>query len=234
MFRWIAIVAAIALAIGAAFAQSTPPSQIEPVPPLGQTPMMGSPMMNGGATWMDQGTMPMMQMMQMMNSGTMGPGMMGGMMGPGMMNSGIMGPGMMNAGMMGPGMMGQDMMGPMMCRGQMGMMGAAGSGASYLEARLAFVKSELAIDQSQEAEWQKYAAALRGQVKPMSTRMSGMQHAMTTEMDFPARFDAHVTMLEGHLASLKAVRDAAVGLYGQLNAEQKHKADALLLTSLCM
>ena len=227
MFRWIAIMAAIALGIGAAFAQSTSPSQVEPVPPLGQNQMMGSPMMNGGMMGMD---FNMMSMMQMMNSGMMGQGMMG----QGMMNSGMMGPGMMNSGMMGPGMMGQDMMGPMMCRGQMGMMGAAGSGASYLEARLAFVKSELAIDQSQEADWQKYAAALRGQVKPMSARMSGMQHAMTTEMDFPARFDAHLAMLEGHLASLKAVRDAAVGLYGQLNAEQKHKADTLLLTSLCM
>lgn len=211
MFRWIAIPAAIVLAIGAAYAQSSSPSQSQPTLPLGQGSMMGNHMMGGGAMGMDPSMMPMMQMM--------GPGM---------------GHGMMGAGMMGQGTMGQEMAGPMMCRAQMGMMGMANSAGSYLEARLAFVKSELAIDQAQDSAWQSYAAALRGQAKPMMARMSGMRHAMTTEMDFPARFDARVTALEGQLSSLKTVRDAAVGLYGQLSADQKRKADALLPMSLCM
>jgi len=217
MFRWIAILAAIALAIGAAYGQSSSPSQVQPALPLGQNQMMMGPMMNGGAMGMDPSMMPMMQMM---GSGMTGPGMMG--------------VGMMGTGMMGAGMMGQDMMGPMMCRAQMGMMGMAASAESYLEARLAFVKAELAIDQAQEAGWQKYATALRGGAKPMFARMSGMRHAMATELDFPVRFDARVSVLEGQLSSLKAVRDAAIGLYGQLNAGQKSKADTLLPMSLCI
>jgi hypothetical protein len=47
-------------------------------------------------------------------------------------------------------------------------------------------------------------------------------------------FDARITLLEGRLASLKAVREAAVELYGELDDEQKQKADTLLPMSLCM
>jgi hypothetical protein len=210
MFRWIAVMAAVALAIGAAYAQSSSPSQVQPTLPLAQSQMMGSPMMNSGmmgSSMMDPSMMSMMQMMQMMQ----------------MKGSG-----------MGPGTMGQDMVGPMMCRAQMGMMGTAGTVASYLEARLAFAKSELAIDPAQEADWQRFAAALRGQAQPMSARMSGMQHAMETDSDFPTKFDARVAMLEGQVSSLKAIRDAAVGLYGRLSAAQKHGADTLLPMSLCL
>ena len=212
MLRWIAILTAAALAIGAAYGQSSSP---QPTLPLGQNQMMGhmnTPMMNGGGMGMDGGMMPMMQMMQMMGSGMMGPGMQ-------------------NAGMMGPDMAGS------MCRGQMatmGMMGMAGSPASRLEARLAFARSELAISEAQDAAWQAYAAALRAQVQPMAGHMAGMQQAMMDGVGFPARFDARIDMLEGQLASLKAVRSAAAALYDKLDAGQKQKADMLLPMSTCM
>lgn len=236
MVRWLAILGAAALAIGVAYGQSSQPSQ--PALPLGQAPMMGPSMMQGGGMGMGMGQMPMMQMMSpdmMMGQGMMQQGMMNpAMMGPGMMGPGMMGPGMMGPGMVGSGMAGGDMTGPMMCRGQMGMMGMADSAPSYLEARLAFVKSELAIGAAQQAAWDKYAAALRAQVKPMAARMAAMRQAMADAADFPARFDARVSMLEGQLSSLKSVRDAAVALYGDLSAEQKRKADSLLPMSLCM
>jgi hypothetical protein len=41
-------------------------------------------------------------------------------------------------------------------------------------------------------------------------------------------------MLEGRLASLKAIREAVVALYGQLDDGQKKKADDLLPKSLCL
>jgi hypothetical protein len=200
MFRWIAILAAIALAGSAAYGQSSSPQT--------QDQMMGHmdwPMMNDDAVGPDM--MPMMQMMQMMQ--------------------------MMGSGNMGPAMMDQDVAGPM-CRWQMrsnAMMSAPGS---YLEARLAFAKSELAIDISQEPAWQAYVTALRSQVQPMSAHMTNMRNAMMGEADFPGRFDARIALLEGQLSSLKAVRETAIGLYNGLNAEQKKKADRLLPVSLCM
>lgn len=208
MLRWIATIAAIALAAGAAFGQSSPPPPAQPTLPLGSGQTMGHHMMNGesmGPWMMDPSTMPMMQMMQMMH--------------------------MMDAGMMGPGMMGSGA--AMMCGVQRGM-AMAGAPGSYLEGRLAFVKAELAIDQAQEADWQKYAGAVRDGAQPMFSAMSGMHRAAADGSNFPGQFDARIQALEGQLSGLKAIRGAAVGLYDHLNQVQKQKADTLLPMSLCM
>jgi hypothetical protein len=206
MFRWIAITAAVALAAGVAFAQSSP--QTQPALPLGSGQTMGQQMMNGqtmGPPMMDPSNMPMMQMMQMMH--------------------------MMEVGMMGPGMMDSGMGGPMSCSTQAGM---AGAPSSYLEGRLAFVKAELAIDQAQESDWQAFAAAVRDRAQPMFHGMHGMHDAVADGSGFPARIDARIKMLDDRLSGLKAIRGAAVGLYDHLNQEQKQKADTLLPMSLCM
>jgi hypothetical protein len=206
MFRWIAITAAVALAAGVAFAQSS--TQTQPALPLGSGQTTGQHMMNGqsmGPSMMDSSTMPMMQMMQMMH--------------------------MMEAGMMGPGMMDSGMGGPMSCNAQAGKAGAPGS---YLEGRLAFVKAELAIEQAQEADWQAFATAVRDQAQPMFHGMHGMHDAAADGSGFPTRIDAHIKMLDDRLSGLKAARGAAVGLYDHLNQAQKQKADTLLPMSLCM
>lgn len=168
---------------------------------------MGHHMINGesmGPSMMDPSTMPMMQMMQMMH-------MMETGMSRGMMDSGIGG--------------------PMSCNAQPGMVGAPGS---YLEGRLAFVKAELAIDQTQEASWQTFAEAVRDRAQPMFHGMHGMHNATTDGVSFPARIDIHIKMQDDRLSGLKAVRAAAVGLYDHLNPAQKQKADTLLPMSLCM
>lgn len=207
MLRWIAVLAAVVLAVSVAYGQSSPPTQ--PTLPLGQGQSMGghmnSPMMSGNAG-MEHGMKSMMQMMHMME-----------------------------AGMMGPGMMGQDA--GSMCQGQMAMMraaGMAGSPESHLEARLAFTKAELAITAAQDAAWQAYATALRGKAPPMSTDMATQHHATMDGAAFPDRFDARIATLESQLASLRAVREASVALYGKLDGGQKTKADALLPMSLCL
>ncbi len=203
MFRWIAITAAVALAAGVAFAQSS--TQTQPALPLGSDQTMGQHMTNGGAmgpAMMDPSNMPMMQMMQMME-----------------------------AGMMGPGTMGSGMGGSMSCNAQSGMEGAP---SSYLEGRLAFVKAELAIDQTQEADWQTFAEAVRNRAQPMFHGMHGMHNVATDGPAFPARIDTHIKMLDDRLSGLKAVRSTAVGLYDHLNQAQKQKADTLLPMSLCM
>jgi hypothetical protein len=208
MLRWIAIVAAIALAAGAAFGQSSSPPSAQPTLPLGSGQTMGHHMTNGeamGPSMMDPSTMPMMQMMRMMH----------------MMDAGMMGAGMMESGM------------PMMCDAQPGMT-MAGAPGSYLEGRLAFVKAELAIDQTQEANWQEYAGAVRDRAQPMFSAMSGMHRAAADGSNFPSQFDARIEALEGQLSGLKAIRGAAVGLYDHLNPMQKRKADTLLPMSLCM
>ena len=112
--------------------------------------------------------------------------------------------------------------------------GMAGSPTSHLEAQLAFTKAELAITAAQEAAWQAYATALRGQVRPLSTDMAARHRATMDGAAFPDRFDARVAILEGQLASLRAVREVSIALYGKLDDGQKAKADALLPMSLCL
>jgi len=143
----------------------------------------------------------------------------------------MMGPSMMGPSMMGPSMMDSGMGGPMSCAVRAGMAGAPGS---YLEGRLAFVKAELAIEQTQEANWQTFAAAVRDRAQPMFHGMHGMHDASTDGSGFPARIDAHIKMLDDRLSGLKAIRAAAVGLYQDLSPAQKQKADTLLPMSLCM
>jgi len=216
MFRWIAIMAAVALSAGVAFAQSSSPPSSQPTLPLGSGQTMGHHMMNGeamGPSMMDPSTMPMTQMMPMMRMMQM-------------MH-------MMEAGMMGRGMTDSGMGGPMMCHAQPGM-AMAGAPGSYLEGRLAFVKAELAIDQAQEAGWQRYADAVRDRARPMFGGMSGMRPAAMEGSAFPGRFDARIKALEAELSGLKAIRNAAVSLYEGLNEEQKGKADTLLPMSLCL
>ena len=213
MIRWIAILAAVALAIGAAYGQSASP---QPTLPIGHSQMMdrmNTPMMYGAGGVADPGMMQMMmQMMQMMGSGMMRPDMQ-------------------PAGMMSPDMDGS------MCRGHMamaGMMGVPGSLASHIEARLAFTRSELAITGTQDPVWQAYVVALRGQIQPMSKHMADMRVAMMDGTAFPARIDARIALLEGELSSLKAVREAAIALYSTLDDGQKQKADVLLQMPSCM
>jgi hypothetical protein len=199
MFRWIAIMAAAALTTGVAFAQSS--SETQPALPLGSGQTMGHHMTNGeamGPSMMDPSAMPMMQMIQMMH--------------------------MMEAGVMSPGMMDPGVAGPMSCNVQPGMAGAPGS---YLEGRLAFVRAELAIDQTQEANWETFAKAVRDRAQPMFQGMHGMHNAATDGVSFPGRLDARIKFLDDRLTGLKAIRGAAVGLYDRLNPAQKQKADTL-------
>ncbi len=206
MFRWIAIIAAVALAAGAAFGQSSSPPSAQPALPLGSGQAPGHHVTNGetmGPSMMDPSMMPMMRMMQMMHT--------------------------MEAGMMASGMTGSSST----CHAQPGM-AMAGAPSSHLAGRLAFVKAELAIDQAQEAGWQKYADAVQDRAQSIFSGMPGMHHAAMSGADFPAQFDARVQSMEAQLSGLKAIRNAAVGLYDGLNEEQKAKADTFLAMSLCI
>ena len=161
----------------------------------------------------------------------MGPGMgMGGqnMMGMGMMggcptmggNMGMMGPGMQ--GMMGPGMMGQGM-GPgiMMGRGPM------------VEGRLAYLKAELGISDSQAAAWDGYVSAVKARGEAMQSMHATMMQAMQvgTAVD---RMNAHITAMQSMMDSMNALKPATEALYKVLNDDQKKKADVLLGMGCCM
>lgn len=149
--------------------------------------------------------------------------------GMGMMGHGMMGPGMMGRGGM-IGMMGGGcpMMGPMM-----GMMRGDGDTPAYAAGRIAFLKAELTITDTQQSVWDTYATALRKNLESMQgmhkTMMGEMQAATPVE-----RLDRHIAAMEARLQSLKDIKPALAGLYGALSDEQKKKANTLLTGMGCM
>jgi hypothetical protein len=165
--------------------------------------------------------MPMGQGMGMMG----GCPMMGGNMGMGMMGQGMqgmMGPGMMGNMPMGMGSMGQGM-GPGMMMGQGPMM----------EGRLAYLKAELGITDTQAAAWDGYVSAVKARGDTMQSMHATMMQAMQSGTAI-ARMDAHTKHMEAMLDAMKALKPATEALYKVLGDDQKKKADMLLGMGCCM
>jgi hypothetical protein len=147
-----------------------------------------------------------------------GRGMMGPAYGPGMM----FGYGRRDVGY-GPGMMGSCGMGG----------GPDGQTSSFAQGRIAFLKAELNLTDSQSTQWDAFAKALKNNLQNMQGIWQSMRAAL--EVDAPVeRLDAHVAVLESRLAALKEIKPALSDFYNALNAEQKKKADELLPGVGCM
>jgi hypothetical protein len=164
--------------------------------------------LSAGAALGQQGQQQMPMMNHGMTQGTMGHMGMG-MKGPG--NMGMSGPAMQ--GMMGPGMM-MDF-GPIM------------------EGRLAYMKAELGVTETEAAAWNDYASAIKAGARTMQDMHTAMVQVMETGSALE-RLDAHTKAMESMVESLKALRPVTEALYKVLSADQKKKADLLLGMGSCM
>lgn len=125
----------------------------------------------------------------------------------------------------GSGMMAKKkgMMGAADCP-MMGHMSKGGDMAAHGDARIAALKTALAITPAQQGAWDAYASALK-------KNMTGMHAAHQVMMGGPevkspvARLDIHVTTMESRLASLKEVKPTLTALYAVFSDEQKKKAN---------
>jgi LTXXQ motif family protein len=138
--------------------------------------------------------------------------------------------------MMGSGMMGPGMMGRMMGNGQADVMAGCqmmGGGAVHTEGRIAFLRAELAITDSQKAVWDAYA----GEIKKNLQSMQDMQKMTTTMANAKTpleRIDARIAVMDKRAQALKEVKPALAALYAALSPEQKGKADQILTGMGCM
>lgn len=122
---------------------------------------------------------------------------------------------------------GQHMMGWPMMGGMMGMMSGP-----VLEGRLAYVKAELGITETQAAAWKSYADAVQGRMTTMLSTHQAMWQTMQSGTAIE-RMSAHTQAMEAMTESLKALKPATEALYGVLLPDQRRKAD-LLLSMGCM
>jgi hypothetical protein len=133
---------------------------------------------------------------------------------------------------------------PMGPRGMMGMMemmagcpmmgmNPQGQGSAFGEGRIAFLKAELNITDTQKTAWDAYAAAIKANLQSMQDMMQTMRAVFDAKTPVE-RLDAHLTTMEARLKALKDVKPALTKLYEALSADQKKKADELLTGMGCM
>lgn len=144
----------------------------------------------------------------------------------------------------GPTAAAMPMMMPMMQMiGQMGGMmtnQAAMSGMGmmrfdHIAGRIAFLKAELAITETQEQTWAGFASALQAaaaKVEPMQTKMTPAMVNGTASM--PERLQAEASLLDARAAAMHDIVHAARQLYAVLTPAQRSKADALVAGPLGM
>lgn len=169
----------------------------------------------------------MQQKMQHMGQGHMGQGHMGqsqmqhrgqGGTGPGMMqHKEGMGPGM------GKGMM-QHKGGAM----GHGMMQRGAGQTPFDPARLATLKTELAITAAQETAWTKYTTAVQDAATAMNTTRAGIDPNTVRNMSPADRFAFVTKIREQAQARFTAVQTAANELLAVLDDTQKAKARNIL------
>src|SRR5215471_12137060 len=117
------------------------------------------------------------------------------------------------AGMQGPGMQGGAMAGaggmPMMrmMTGQEGM-GGTGMMAGHVEGRLAFLKTELKITDSQLSLWNAVADAIRANAKSMSEMPGAMMGSSQATAALPEKLSLREKMITAHLEALRRLKTA--------------------------
>jgi hypothetical protein len=132
------------------------------------------------------------------------------------------------------GMMGGSMRSPMMgMMGQGGMMTMMMGMGDHVEGRIAFLKTELKITDTQTVQWNAFADVLRANAKRTSemrntVMQGGMMGQGGTSLSAPDRLDRMEMMMTTMLDTVKATRSALGPLYAVLSDDQKKMADQLI------
>ena len=144
---------------------------------------------------------------------------------------------------MGPsrGMMGGSEMMNMMSDSMMQMMasrqcGMGGMGTiDRVEGRIAFLRTELKITDTQSAAWNAFADTLRNNAKSLGeVRATMMSQAGTAPQSLVDRLTLQEKWLAARLEGTRAMKSALTNLAGTLSDDQKKTADQLLAPHMGM
>ncbi len=119
-------------------------------------------------------------------------------------------------------------------RSDMGMPG--GDLSRHIEGRIAFLKAEIGITDSQTVLWNAFAEALRGMARMKAEavkkadhgKSGGMEKAKAMTMPLADHLAHHETMLAARFAAVKTLRESYGKLHEKLTDQQKATADALV------
>ena len=106
------------------------------------------------------------------------------------------------------------------------------------DGRLAFLKTELKITETQTKAWDKLAEAVRTTSEAhkdmMRSRMEERQSGEFLKKPLPERLAYQQTHLEARLEQVKTVAEAVDALYAVLDKNQKKAADEIVLPMMGM
>jgi len=123
---------------------------------------------------------------------------------------------------------GMPMMGMMqMMMGQDGMGGMGAMMARHVEGRIAFLKTELKITDTQQKPWNAVADVMRANAKTMMEMPGGMM-AGSAATTLPDKLAAREQALTARLDAVRKYRAAVGSLYAVLSDDQKKTADELM------
>ncbi|SFM56715.1 LTXXQ motif family protein [Bradyrhizobium sp. Rc3b] len=136
------------------------------------------------------------------------------------------------------GMMGGNMQMPDMMR-MMGMMRQSGDGMETIdrvEGRIAFLRTELKITDSQASAWNAFADALRINAKTLGEMRDSMMMAQqsTGSPDLVQKLTLQEKWLAARLEGTRAMKSALANLVGSFSDEQKKAADEVLAPQMGM
>ncbi len=138
----------------------------------------------------------------------------------------------------------QGMSMPMMMNMMSGMMKMMGGGGAqmgmggmamtdHVEGRIAFLRAELRITDTQAKVWDAFASALRDNAKRMKEASMPMMSDAAAP-SFMAHLDSQERMHAMKLEEVRATRTAFVPLHEALSTEQRKTLDELLATHVSM
>lgn len=110
--------------------------------------------------------------------------------------------------------------------GQRGMMGR--NPAAMVEARLAYLKTDLKITAQQETAWQTFATKSRKLAETRQAKRSKMQEAAAAPMTAPERLAKRTEFMKQQISEMESMTAAVSELYAALTPEQKAIADKSL------
>jgi len=139
-------------------------------------------------------------------------------------------------GMMGGGMMGGGMMNMMQMMGSRqadcGMGGLAT--IDRVEGRIAFLRTELKITDTQSEAWNAFADALRANAKSLGEMRASMMAQAGASHSLVDRLTLQEKWLAARLDGTRAIKSALTNLVGTLSDDQKKTAEELLAPHMGM
>jgi hypothetical protein len=103
-----------------------------------------------------------------------------------------------------------------------------------VEGRLAFLKAELKITDTQTAAWTQLAEAVRTAAKHHNERMKGVFAGEQRSKTLPERVEAQEQFMSIRLEEIKMIKTAVKMLYATLSEEQKKEADEMVIPMVGM